>query len=58
MKFCKVVKVETRWGLTGNEMWDVTLACGTTRSVMRRKRNSRTEKKAPARLKCDCKEKP
>lgn len=47
-RFCKVVEARKHNSLTGKEVWQIVLECGTKRTLPGRRKNP------PKRLACNC----
>jgi hypothetical protein len=52
MRFSRVTEVKSRFDLTGNERFMLTLDCGHTQERMKRRRNRRFGVRPPTKLKC------
>jgi hypothetical protein len=53
MGFCKVVRTEVVDSMSGGEMWQLTHECGKVERRVKRRRNQRHQRPAPARVRCD-----
>lgn len=58
MKYCKIVKVSSRTGLTGSEFWVLTHECGKIEERKSRTAHQRHIAPAPKRVACDSASKP
>jgi hypothetical protein len=52
MTYSRVTDIKTKFDLTGNEKFILTLECGHTLTRMKRRRNRRHAVRPPVRVKC------